>query len=48
MRGVGGSRRWIIWIVIIALIAIGIWYYTNGDLSVITDKIKGLMPASGE
>ena len=47
MRAQGKSRKWII-IVVIILIVIGIWYYTGGDLSVITDKIKGIIPGTGE
>jgi hypothetical protein len=47
MKAQGKSRKWII-IVVIILIVIGIWYYTGGDLSVITDKIKGIIPGTGE
>jgi len=46
MRAQGKSRKWII-IVVIILIVIGIWYYTGGDLSILTDKIKGIIPGTG-
>jgi hypothetical protein len=47
MRAQGKSRKWII-IVVIILIIVGIWYYTGGDLSILTDKIKSIIPAAGE
>ncbi len=50
MKAQGKSRKWIIIVVIILIIA-AIWYYTGGDLSVITDKfegIKGMIPGMGE
>jgi len=46
-----GSKKWVIWVIIIILIIAGVWYYTGGDLSVITDKlggIKDMLPGTGE
>jgi hypothetical protein len=40
-----GKRKWMI-IVVIILILAGIWFYTGGDLSIITDKIKGIIPGT--
>jgi len=42
-----GSKKWVVWLIILILIGIGIWYYTGGDLSIITDKIKGIIPGTG-
>ena len=47
MRAQAKSRKWLIIVVIILIVIAAVWYYTGGDFSILTEKIKGIMPGAG-